>query len=194
MNSNDEVLVVGIDAALANMGFIKVAVDPKTLKVKRVVALLVAQTEPGEDEVAHVNHDRLRRARDLLQEMRAFCYGARIACAEVPEGSKSANAAWALGLATGLLAACSLPMVEVRPVEVKKASTGSKTASKDDIINWAVGLFPDAPWMKQGGRVLKKNEHAADALAAIYAALQKPKFVNFVSSHPVQSERRRLQA
>ena len=60
------------------------------------------------------------------------------------------------------------------------AATGSKTASKDDMITWAVSQYSDANWLttKRGGHdiVTKKNEHLADAVAAVHAGMKTDLF------------------
>lgn len=195
MSKPRDVVVVGIDAAMSNMGFVKVVVNSATLEITKVLDLKVVSTEPDTSKGIRKSHDRLRRGRDLLQEMRAFCYGGFLACAEVPEGSQSADAAWSLGLATGLLCACSLPMVEVSPLDVKKI-TGQRGADKEAMRQWAYNKFPDAPWIEYRGRRTNINEHAADALAAVYAAREKERFRNFVMGHRATTNlyRRKLKA
>ena len=62
------------------------------------------------------------------------------------------------------------------PEEVKKASVGIKTATKAQMIEWAVAKHPEANWptYKQHGEDViseAKAEHMADAVATIYAGL-----------------------
>ena len=67
-------------------------------------------------------------------------------------------------------------MIEVTASEVKVAGFGVKTATKREMIDWGVAKHPKAGWktIKRKGRIelVASNEHAADALAAVYAALQ----------------------
>ena len=44
------------------------------------------------------------------------------------------------------------------------------------MIESAVNMHPDAPWIRKDGKLLAKNEHLADALASIYAGLRSPQF------------------
>ena len=76
----------------------------------------------------------------------------------------------------GALRATGIPFFEVTPTEVKMASTGKKTATKQEMIQWAMATHPEANWpvYKQNGELKvseAKAEHMADATAAIYAGL-----------------------
>jgi Holliday junction resolvasome RuvABC endonuclease subunit len=65
----------------------------------------------------------------------------------------------------------SLPIVQATPQEVKRAVTGSKTASKVEVQNALELLYPTAPaWPTRKALV----EHAADALAVVVACLDAP--------------------
>lgn len=77
----------------------------------------------------------------------------------------------------GALRANGIPFFEVTPTEVKLAAVGNKTATKQDMIKWAMESHPEANWptYKQNGKVMvseAKAEHMADAIAAIYAGIR----------------------
>lgn len=84
------------------------------------------------------------------------------------------------GVCIGLIASIEKAMIQVTPSEVKVAATNKKTASKKEMIEWATGAYPDAGWFtkKQKGVVsfIDKNEHPADALAAIHAGAKTDQF------------------
>lgn len=181
-----EVVVVGIDAALANMGFVMAIVNAKEQRIVEIVKMELVKTEAQDKKTVRRASDRLRRGRELLQEMRRFCYGGTIACAEIPEGSQDASAAWALGTATGILCACPLPIVEVSPLEVKMASVRKRTASKEEMRQWAYDLFPGAPWLQHGGKRTQANEHLADALASIEAGMRTEQFKGYAGMWSLQ--------
>lgn len=98
---------------------------------------------------------------------------------EVPVGSQSARAMAGYAICVGVLGALratGIPFFEVTPTEVKMASTGKKTATKQEMIQWAMATHPEANWpvYKQNGELKvseAKAEHMADATAAIYAGL-----------------------
>jgi Holliday junction resolvasome RuvABC endonuclease subunit len=170
-----EVVVVGLDPSLRNLGMVKVVVHKTERRVLRVLDMKLVKTAKDQTKGVIQNHDRLRRGREILQEMRAFCYGATFACAEIPEGAQDAQAAWAMGITIGIICACSIPVVEVRPRNVKLITGGLSTASKEEMRQWAYAKYPDATWLttKRGGKMVpvNDNEHLADALAILEAGI-----------------------
>ena len=56
-----------------------------------------------------------------------------------------------------------------------KKITGTPGATKDQMIEWAVNLYPSLPWIRmkrkapEPGRILGKNEHIADAIGVLHA-------------------------
>lgn len=171
--------VIGVDPALRNFGFAVAKVDTETNEIKSIESLELVKTEDDAGKKVRRNSDDLRRAREhvkALQRLSDPSNGTTVAFVEVPVGSQSARAMASYGVCIGVLASCKCGMVEVTPTEVKVAATGHKTATKEEMIDWATGLFPKAPWLKRtvkGKTVLKnENEHLADAVGAINAGLQ----------------------
>lgn len=85
------------------------------------------------------------------------------------------------GICLGVLAACSIPVIQVSPLETKLASVGHKTASKADMIAWASNLYPDADWLSCRGRLIASNEHLADATAIVHAGVRTPELRQAIS-------------
>jgi Holliday junction resolvasome RuvABC endonuclease subunit len=84
----------------------------------------------------------------------------------------------------GALRAKGIPFFELTPDEVKIAATNNKKATKDDMIQWARGKYPNANWpyYKKNGEMLlsaKQAEHMADAVATIEAGVHSPLFRQF---------------
>jgi Holliday junction resolvasome RuvABC endonuclease subunit len=74
-----------------------------------------------------------------------------------------------------------VPLVEVTPTEVKMASVGSKTATKEEMITWAVSKYPDINWPKHGKSIsAAKAEHMADAIGALHAGVLTSTFKHFI--------------
>jgi Holliday junction resolvasome RuvABC endonuclease subunit len=75
-----------------------------------------------------------------------------------------------------LLAAVSndWPLVQVDAQRVKQSFAGSKSASKQAIIDIATSKHPHLPWRVQGGRLTKANEHLADAVAVAEYGVTTP--------------------
>lgn len=201
---------IGIDAAFAHMGFCRVVIrqSPKVSGVRfpgdlsiDCTDLRLVSTESENRKVVRKSSDGLRRAQELHAALQEYAEGAQFAFVEVPHGGAlSAAAARAMGMAVGILASCPIPIIEVSPMEVKMAVTGSRKgaqASKAEIIQWAFKLWPSAPWMlhKSNGKTFKKgdlqngNEHLADALAIVVAGIQTPEFQRLLalSNHATPS-------
>lgn len=180
-------ILAGIDMAFAHMGLAlfdaqvhEQGVDFKLLKLE-----LISTDADNAGKVVRKSSTELRRAKELREALYLFCRGADFACAEVPSGSMSASAARALGIAVGVLASCPVPIIEVSPKEVKMASVGSATASKDSIIQWATKRWPSDQWhtAKSKGvvRLTKDNEHMADACAAVVAGTLTEEFKRIIA-------------
>lgn len=173
-----ERLVVGLDPAIANLGMVQAIVDGNTRKVVEITGMQLVKTAPTNVKGVIKNHDRMRRGRELLQEIRVFCYGSTVTFSEIPEGSQNADAAVGLALVMGVLCACPNKLIEVRPREVK-AVTGFPTADKERMRQWAYERYPSAPWKTHNGKRTNDNEHLADAVAVIEAGLQLETFRKF---------------
>lgn len=166
---------IGIDLAFAHMGLCKVSIN-QHLEIQ-IEALHLVSTEGRDKKEVRKSSDDLRRARQLHESLQSFAIApASIAFAEVPHGSQSSRASWSLGIAVGVLASCPLPVIQVSALEVKLASVGKKTASKKDMINWAVDNFPSADWIRYRGNLTNENEHLADAIATVYAGIRTDAF------------------
>lgn len=189
-------IVVGIDMAFANMGLARARLDGDVITG---LDLKLVSTVSVDTKVVRKSSNELRRAAELVAELRAFCAGADFAIAEVPSGSQSAGAARALGIAVGVLASCPIPVLEVSQREVKLASVGKTTATKPEVIAWAVERWPDLPWLRvkrKGTLVLTaSNEHLADAMATVVAGVSTSEYSKIRSiTAPRKTERVVLRA
>jgi hypothetical protein len=178
--------VIGIDAAFANMGLARAE-----LVIDRGQVVIIGKdlhllsTERMDKKVVRKSSDDLRRAKSLVEGMQAFTQTATMAFAEVPSGSQSASAARALGIAVGVLGACTVPLIEVSPMEVKKlfSPDGKRKVTKLEIIAWAMKQWPHMPWLTCRGKPTQANEHLADAMATIVAGTRTPEFKQAISFH-----------
>ena len=174
-----KIKVLGVDMAFENMGLAFAEVDVFTHEIA-VVELRLVKTEARSGKQVRKSSDDLRRAKELMAALVEASSRVDLAMAEVPGGSQSARAAKTLGIATGVLAACRAPLVEVSPEEVKLAAVGKKTASKEEMRQWAYERHPEANWLtrKLKGQFvpLSDNEHLADAVAAIHAGVLTEQF------------------
>ncbi|CAN8142705.1 conserved hypothetical protein [uncultured Thiomicrorhabdus sp.] len=177
--------VLGCDPAFKNFGMAHATVDTETLEVE-ILSLELIETEKDSAKTIRRSSDDLRRAQGLYL---GFTRGAKeksVIFSEIPSGTQSARASWALGIALGVLSASPTPLIQLSPNEVKLASAG-KNASKAEMIDWAYKLHPNANWLtrKLKGKVVlvNKNEHLADAVAAIYAGIESEQFRQVIEMH-----------
>ena len=170
-----KIKVVGLDPSLNNWGIAYALIDVDTLELS-ITDLELVETEPGKAKTVRKNSDDIVRARALSQALSRATVGTTVAFCEVPVGSQSARAMASYGICVGVLGGCGAPLVELTPYEVKIAAVGSKTAAKEEMIEWATALYPNAPWLKRAGRPVAKNEHLADAVATIHAGMKTEQF------------------
>jgi Holliday junction resolvasome RuvABC endonuclease subunit len=174
-----KIRVAGIDPSLRNMGVAHMTYDLITGEMA-VTALHLIQTEKTKHKVVRQNSDDLRRAQELVQEFHRLTQNQTFVFAEIPSGGQSASAMKAFGIALGILASCPVPLIQVQPAETKLAAVGTKTASKQEMIEWATETYPKAPWLrlrdKPDGKILNDNEHLADAVAVVHAGVRTDEF------------------
>ncbi len=189
--------VAGIDPSLRNTGLCKGTFDTAT-NTLQVTRLKLVQTEKQSGKQVRVNSDDLRCGNEIIRAMHDWIADAHIVFAEIPSGGQSAAAAKGLGIATGILASIAGigqfkgQLIQVMPAEVKLAAIGSKNASKDEMIEWANGRWPEAEgWLRARGKadgpLVNANEHLADACGAINAGIQTDQFRNLVQALAVLS-------
>jgi hypothetical protein len=181
-----KIKVVAFDPSTSAFGCCKASIDIDTLAVT-VDDLKLYTTESEAKKGVIKQSDDLRRAKVVREGMLEACAGASLAISEIPfcnpGGYASAN--FNSGLVTGVLASLELPLIQVFPADVKVAAVGHRHAAKEEIIEWALLKHPDAPWLmrKLKGKLYptKANEHLADAVAAVYAAMKTEQFKQILS-------------
>lgn len=195
-----KIKVVGLDPAMSNLGIAIAEVDLDDPENYHVYDLKLAQTEDGKitklvkgkdgnikkkkvmPKGVTVGSDDVRRAKILFQAMFEAVSDADIVIAEVPIGSQSSRAMASYGISVALLGSVPAPLIEVSPSEAKLAGCNESTATKQEMIEAAVALFPDAPWVrgktKRNGEypIIGDNEHLADACFIIRAGLRTEAF------------------
>lgn len=175
--------IVGFDPSLRNWGVAKGTLDLLTGQLTVSTVDVIQAVLPTGKQVRQNSLD-LESAHQLAKGAIEAAQGAQAIFVEVPVGSQSARAMASYGICVGVLGslrAMGIPFFEVTPTEVKMAATGKKTATKDDMIQWAVRAHPEANWptyRHQGELQVSaaKAEHMADAVAAIVAGMQSNPF------------------
>lgn len=125
--------------------------------------------------------------REMYTKLHSYMdyFNPHVVFAEMPTGSQSANGMKSYGISIALLGTVGVPVIQVSPQEVKVAAVGSRTASKETMINWAAKKFPDVQWLtrKLKGEVVlvAKNEHMADAIGAAEAGMKSDQFQQLIA-------------
>lgn len=177
-----EIPVVGFDPSLRSWGVASATLDLLTGILTVPSLSIIEPKDPKGKQVRQNSHD-LYRAEQLAESALAFARKAKAIFVEVPVGSQSARAMASYGICVGILGAIKaegIPLIEVTPAEVKKAFTGKKDASKDEMIAKAIEFYPTADFPKYNGKMTAKTEHVADAIAAIHAGVNTPMFQNLM--------------
>lgn len=186
--------VVGCDPSLRNWGL---AIGSYDLLSKQIQIDLLGLTCPTLSKGKQVRQNSLDldAAYQLYKGAIAATEGAHAVFVEVPVGSQSARAMASYGICVGVLGALranGIPFFEVTPTEVKLAGAGKKTATKEEMIYWALHKHPEANWPMyklHGENAISeaKAEHQADAIAAIYAGIASNAFqqmLPFMTAQP----------
>ena len=182
--ANDSIRVVGFDPSLRNWGVAKGTLTTGDNPLLSIESLDVIQPIQSKGKQVRQNSLDLEAAEQLAKAIMAHAEGAQAIFVEVPVGSQNSRASLGCGLCIGVLGALratGVPFYEVTPTEVKMISAGKKTATKIEMIEWAMKKHPEAPWPMKTEKgitsvVAGTAEHMADALAAIYAGIDSKSF------------------
>lgn len=168
---------VSIDSSLAHTGLAIGTITPENNIL--VEELLLVETEKTKNKQVRASSDTIIRCRTTYEFVKSVLekYKPQIVFVETPSGSQTASGMKSYGTTCQLIAVLEPQPIEVQPLEVKMASVGKKTASKEEIINWAYALYPNTPgWKWHGGKLQGKNEHVADAIAIAHAGIKTSEF------------------
>lgn len=186
--STDPFKVVGFDPSLRNWGIAQGIIVPEPSPSLHIVHLNVINPVLPKGKQVRQNSLDLESAKQLAEGALTAAKDAKAIFVEVPVGSQSARAMASYGICVGVLGALratGIPFFEVTPTEVKMASFGNKTATKAQMISWAVKQHPEGNWptyLEKGVIHISdaKAEHMADAIAAIYAGVRCNTFQQFL--------------
>ncbi|MBD9511533.1 hypothetical protein IB265_32780 [Ensifer sp. ENS10] len=174
-----KILIAGLDGSLRNFGVATAWLDLDTLRLE-IKELVLVKTEKSKNKSVRASSDNLARAIELRKGVHAALLGVTTTFYEVPSGGQDYNAVLGFGIVIGTYAGINIPGIEVSPSETKMGAVGTKTASKDEMIEWAFNRYPLAPWRvrKLKGETVptKDNEHLADAVAIMEAGIHTPSF------------------
>jgi Holliday junction resolvasome RuvABC endonuclease subunit len=168
--------LVGLDVALVNTGWVLVNLPTEEGAEPRLVDAGVVVTTKGDgDRELHPTIDATRRGQELHRAIaRVFEAGdPEVVCVEAMSWPRHAKATAAMALAWGALSPLIMarPFVVARtPQVVKRAVTGRKTATKEEVLAELTKRFPNLPHVLRNV-ARSRWEHPSDALAAVVASL-----------------------
>jgi Holliday junction resolvasome RuvABC endonuclease subunit len=167
--------IVSIDPSLRNTALVY---SELTDGVVKVIDSVTIETEKSKLKQVRASSDLIHRCDVLHRHVNKFLekHSPEIIFVETPSGSQSASGMKNYGVSCYMIATLTPRAIEVTPTEVKKATVGTKTASKHEMIAWAFEKHPEAPWTLRNDFPLAKQEHMADAIAIIYAGMVTPAF------------------
>lgn len=181
--------VLGIDPGFASVGWAVFRVGASS---ELPVALGVIRTEKSSAKRnVRASEDNLERAKEIAAELRKLIstYEVKLICAETMSYPRNAAAAAKMAMCWGVLAATALqydiPITQATPQEVKKAVTGKKDASKEEVQEAVKRLYPPLAEnvTKSGGPYILREvprslwEHPYDATAAMVACRESEVFL-----------------
>lgn len=183
--------ILSVDPSFTNWGMAKFYLDLGSLELDLLDLELVTTERTKARKIVRVNSDDLARSATIWEKFLDWASETDFIFSEVPSGAQDANAAKSFGICIGLLAAAPKPLIQVMPLETKLAATNTKNAGKPEIMRWAYDKYPNAPWKrdrdKPNGRLLKSNEHLADACAIAEAGILTDEFRRLIAALRVTS-------
>lgn len=179
-----ELNLVGHDPSLRHWG---IAVGTYTIETASLKIDHIAVIEPVLSKAKQIRQNSLdvEASMQLFKEAMRYSRDVDAVFAEVPVGSQSSRAMTSYGVCVGVLGSLKgigIPIIEITPTQVKVNATGSKTATKEEMIAWALAKHPEANWPMHAKKVsAAKAEHMADAIACIYAGIATESFQQLIS-------------
>ena len=167
---------LAIDSSLANTG---VAWGEYSEGVFSNLFVSMVSTEKTKNKSVRASSDTIERCAKTCGFIDGVLNMAKpdVIFVETPSGSQNSSAAKSYGIVCMLIATLSPSPIQVTPIEVKQATVGKKTASKQEMIDWSYAKHPEAiGWELRNGSPLKKMEHVADAIAIAYAGIKTDEF------------------
>lgn len=168
---------IAIDSSLANTGVATGEINDEG--VPKVTRIELHETKKSKNKQIRASSDAIERCRTTFKFIQDLIesFKPQVIFVETPSGSQSSNAMKSYGATCMLIGAINPPPIEITPIEVKVSTVGKKTASKDEMIAWAIAKYPNLEWHRNpDGSLKNKNEHLADAIAIAYAGVKTNQF------------------
>jgi Holliday junction resolvasome RuvABC endonuclease subunit len=183
------VRVAALDPSLTHFGIAKLVLKLETMQFGIESLHTIVTEKESKTKKIRQNSDDLRRCQEIIKVYHPLVANCTVVFAEIPVGAQSARAAFAFGAATALVASCPVPVIQVQPSETKMATVGTKTASKEEMIEWAQATYPNGPFerypkdkfvkgklIRKAGDIVDGEEHVCDAVAVAHAGIRTDQF------------------
>lgn len=170
--------ILGLDPSLNNFGIAKgILTDTLSITYTDVI-----QHKIKKDKTKQNSRD-INAALHIFKHLYPLLKDIDVIIVEVPIGSQSSRAMVSYGVCIALIGVISYfnpKVIQVSPFDVKKL-VGSRTASKEDVIQWVQSNHPTLNLPKAIG----KAEHIADAIAAIHVGLESKQFKEYYENRSI---------
>jgi len=171
---------VSIDSSLANTGVaIGNIYSNNDIVIEKILLVETTKTKNKQVRASTDTIDRCRQTYKFIDKILKE-EEPKIIFMETPSGSQSSAGMKSYGATCQLIASLEPIPIELSPTEVKVYSVGNKTASKSDMIKWAVNHYPQLNWFYHANKLQAKNEHMADAIAIAHAGVQNSQFKQLI--------------
>lgn len=171
-----KVNILGLDPSLRNWGWVKGIYDTDTQSLYFYDCGVIL-TKPDTSKIKQSLKDK-NTATTLYSSLLGLIQETDIICAELPHGSQSSRAMVSYAVCVAIIGCIQHSfknIVEVSALDVKKI-VGNRDTSKQEIISWVRDKHPELKLPKTS-----KDEHICDAVVAIYASLNQPKFESIIN-------------
>lgn len=181
-NSKKTYKFLAMDPSLANTALVWGYITDGEIEPVDWILAVTGKSKNKQVRVSSDTVDRCKHTIGFINEVLED-WKPDICFAETPSGSKSSNAMKSYGVSCAYIALMNPPAIQVSPTELKQATVGKNTASKQEMMDWAESLHPDFPWerKKDGTMVVGRMEHVADAIGAAYAGIQTDQYAQIAA-------------
>lgn len=182
-----------MDPSMRNWGLSVFLLDLDTYEMEVTDLQVIHSNKDTKKARLKVSRDAMT-AEELMNGIIPYIEDADVIVAEMPIGGRDSQAALSYAMCVTIIAAISVSyskVFEVTPAEVKLNVV--KDATKDQMIDWATKMHPEAPWKYRkvkGENLIIKGfaEHVADSIGVLYAASKKKEFFKLIQSFKGKSQ------
>ena len=171
--------LIGADPGFANLGLAEVELLPlqpndPTAVCERVLRAAAFKTSPGKSKGVRVSEDEMRRVMEFARTLDSWLADGAIAVCMEEQGNPQNSSrtairkmAYPVAMIWSVAAVRGVPVLMVPSKQIKLATTGGKSATKDAVQAALEARYGAIDWQAPPS----KQEHPSDALGAIVASL-----------------------